>query len=139
MKKMNPVIHFEMPATDASRMRKFYESAFGWETTDSGPAMGHYILAHTTATDKDGMVQTPGAINGGFYERTNDPLSQYPSIVISVDDISEAMEKVKKAGGTVIGGMKGDGTPDLIPGIGLFASIIDTEGNRISILEPKGM
>ncbi len=78
-------------------------------------------------------------INGGFYKKTEDPLSQYPSIVIAVEDINEAMQKVKDSGGTVIGGQKKDGTPDEIPGIGLFASIIDTEGNRVSILEPKGM
>ncbi|WP_394295705.1 VOC family protein [Candidatus Methanoperedens nitratireducens] len=27
---MNPVVHFEMPAKDKGRMRKFYETAFGW-------------------------------------------------------------------------------------------------------------
>ena len=30
--KMNPVVHFEMPAKDKGRMRKFYETAFGWQT-----------------------------------------------------------------------------------------------------------
>ena len=29
MSKMNPVVHFEMPASDMARMRKFYESVFG--------------------------------------------------------------------------------------------------------------
>ena len=44
-----------------------------------------------------------------------------------------------KTGGTVIGGQSGKGEPDDIPGVGLYASILDTEGNRISILQPKGM
>jgi len=39
----------------------------------------------------------------------------------------------------VLGGHKRDGTPDEIPGVGLYASIIDTEGNRVSLLEPKSM
>ncbi len=30
--KMNPVVHFEMPAKDKGRIRKFYETAFGWQT-----------------------------------------------------------------------------------------------------------
>jgi len=34
--KMNPVVHFEMPAKDKSRIRKFYETAFGWQTEHLG-------------------------------------------------------------------------------------------------------
>ena len=34
--KMNPVVHFEMPAKDKSRIRKFYETAFGWQTEQLG-------------------------------------------------------------------------------------------------------
>jgi uncharacterized protein len=45
---------------------------------------------------------------------------------------------VKAAGGTVLGGQK-PGEPDDIPGIGLYASFIDTEGNRVGILQPRGM
>ena len=29
--KMNPVVHFEMPAEDRQRMADFYKRAFGWE------------------------------------------------------------------------------------------------------------
>lgn len=134
---INPVVHFEMPAEDMERMKKFYETAFSWKMNQLGKEMGEYVVVNTTETDENGMVKTAGNINGGFYKKTADPLSQYPSIVISVDDIHEAMKKVKEAGGTVIGGQKRDGTPDEIPSVGLFASIIDTEGNRIAILQPK--
>ena len=34
-------------------------------------------------------------------------------------------------------GGKLSGTPEDIPGIGRWASIIDSEGNRVSILQPK--
>ncbi|KKS30713.1 MAG: Glyoxalase/bleomycin resistance protein/dioxygenase [Parcubacteria group bacterium GW2011_GWA2_43_11] len=134
---MNPVAHFELPGEDMERMRKFYEDTFGWETNQLGKDMGEYVVVHTTETDKNEMVKTPGTINGGFYKKTSDVLSQYPSVVIMVDEIQEAMKKVKESGGQVIGGQKKDGTPDEIPGVGLFASIIDTEGNRISILQPR--
>ena len=94
--KMNPVVHFEMPAKDKSRMRKFYETAFGWQTEQLGKEMGEYVLVTTTESDeKTGLPKSPGAINGGFYQRTDDPLSQYPSVVIAVDDIKEAMIKVE--------------------------------------------
>jgi predicted enzyme related to lactoylglutathione lyase len=139
---MNPVVHFEMPAEDTSRMSKFYETAFGWQTKQMGPEMGNYVLVTTSeadANDPSGRPKMPGTINGGFYMKSDDPLSQYPSVVIAVEDINAAMKKVKEAGGQVIGGMKKDGTADEIPGVGLFASIIDTEGNRISMLQPKSM
>ncbi len=137
--KMNPVVHFEMPAKDRGRMRKFYETAFGWRTEQLGKEMGEYVLVTTTESDeKTGLPKKPGAINGGFYQRTDDPLSQYPSVVIAVDDIKEAMKKVEEAGGRVLGGQV-PGKPDDIPGVGLYASFIDTEGNRMGMLEPVPM
>ncbi len=137
--KMNPVVHFEMPAKDKGRMRKFYENTFGWQTEQLGKEMGEYVLVTTTERDeKTGLSKRPGAINGGFYQRTDDPLSQYPSVVIAVDDIKEAMKKVEEAGGKVLGGQV-PGKPDDIPGVGLYASFIDTEGNRVGMLEPVPM
>jgi predicted enzyme related to lactoylglutathione lyase len=141
--RMSPVVHFEMGYKDKDRMVKFYETAFGWETQSMGPEMGNYVVAHTTETDKDNMVQTKGAINGGFYGKTDDPLSQAPSVVISVDDIQAAIEEVKRAGGKILGGLDQHGKrtmePQMIPGIGLWISIEDTEGNRVSMLQPIGM
>jgi predicted enzyme related to lactoylglutathione lyase len=31
MSKMNPVVHFEMPAKDNKRVADFYTKAFGWK------------------------------------------------------------------------------------------------------------
>jgi uncharacterized protein len=136
MKKMNPVVHFEMPAEDRDRMGKFYESAFGWQTNQLGEEMGEYVLVTTTETDENRMVKRPGAINGGFFQKTNP--DQSTRITIAVDDIREAMKKVEQAGGTVLGGMQKPGEPDSIPGVGLYATFIDTEGNHASMLQPLG-
>jgi len=57
--------------------------------------------SHTERDEKTGLPGRPGAIDGGFYQRTDDSLSQYPSVVIAVDDIEEA--KVEEAGGKVLG------------------------------------
>ena len=68
---MDPVIHFEMPANDPDRVRKFYESAFGWQTTPLGPETRDYVLAFTIETDEETrMPKKRGAINGGFYRKT---------------------------------------------------------------------
>jgi predicted enzyme related to lactoylglutathione lyase len=94
-----------------------------------GEEMGHYVVAHTTET-VDGMVSTPGTINGGFYERKPEWPAQHPSVVIAVDDIRAAMQQVAAAGGDVLG------EPMEIPGIGQYVSFMDTEGNRVSMLQP---
>lgn len=139
MAKMNPVVHFEMGYEDKARMVKFYETTFGWGTELMGPEMGNYVVAHTAETDENGMIQTKGAINGGFYQKTNDPLSQAPSIVVAVDDVNAAIKDVVAAGGKILGTMneKGEHTtePQMIPGVGLWISVMDTEGNRLSIMQ----
>src|SRR5215468_4555185 len=99
---MNSVVHFEMPYGNRDRMAEFYESAFGWQTEKLGEEMGNYVLATTTETDADGPKQV-GKINGGFFPKKSDYPAQYPSVVIAVDDIDEAIKKVKKAGGKVLG------------------------------------
>jgi len=130
---MNPVVHFEMAADDGKRMSEFYTNVFGWKTQQFGPEMGNYIVAQTTKTGEKGMVQTPGAINGGFYPKLDDPTLNYPSVVISVGDIHKSIVKIKNSGGEVLG------EPHEIPGIGIYVSFIDTEGNRCSILQPLSM
>ena len=133
---MNPVVHFEMPAEDSKRMAGFYTRVFGWQTKQLGPEMGNYVLVQTTETAENGFPKEPGRINGGFAEKSKD--FQSTNLVIGVDDIRDAMNKVTAAGGTVLGGQK-PGEPDDIPGVGLYIAFIDTEGNRVGILQPTGM
>ena len=134
---MNPVVHFEMPAEDTKRMSEFYAKAFGWQAKDMGPEMGNYVVVTTQEMDENNMPKKPGMINGGLFPKSKD--NQYPTVVIAVEDIRAAMKKVEEAGGKVIGGGYKAGEPDDIPGIGLYIAIMDTEGNRISMLQPKGM
>ena len=126
---MNPVVHFEMPYDNRQRMAKFYESTFGWHTQMLGEEMGNYVLAATTETGPEGPTR-PGAINGGFFERKPDWPAQHPSVVIAVDDITASIKKVRDAGGNVLG------EPMDIPGVGKYVSFTDTEGNRVSMLQP---
>ncbi len=129
---MDPVVHFEFPAEDKDRMRAFYERAFGWRTKALGDDADPYVLVTTVETDeKTGFPVRPGAINGGFYRKGDDPVSRHPSVVIAVDDIQASMKRVAEAGGRVVGGVRE------IPGYGLYAAVIDTEGNRISMMQPN--
>lgn len=134
---MSPVVHFEMPAKNKKRVAKFYTGVFGWDVKQLGSGMGNYTLATTSPVDKKGMHKRKGAINGGFFQYNSKKQGfQYPSVVISVDNIHEAMKKVKRGGGKVLGGQK-PGKPDDIPGVGLFVSFKDSEGNRIGMLQPS--
>lgn len=126
---MDSVVHFEMPYDDPKRVAKFYKSAFGWQMQMLGEDMGNYVLATTVETGEKGPKR-PGAINGGFYEKKPDWPMQYPSVVIAVDDIKKSVKKVAKSGGKVLG------EPMEIPGVGQYVSFVDTEGNRVSMLQP---
>jgi uncharacterized protein len=127
---MNPVVHFEMPAEDRKRMAEFYTKVFGWKTEQLGDDMGNYVLATTTDTDEKGYPKKPGAINGGFFQKTDDKPSQYPSVVIAVVDVKDHMKNVESSGGKVLG------EPWDIPGVGLYVSFRDTEGNRVGMIQP---
>lgn len=124
---MDSVVHFEMPYDDRDRMAKFYEDAFGWQSQKFGPDMGNYVTVTTTETGAAGP-KNPGAINGGLFQRQAD--GQHPSVVIAVEDIRAAMQKITAAGGTLMG------EPMMIPGVGDYLSFKDSEGNRVSILQP---
>lgn len=129
---MNPVVHFELPYKDAKRIATFYTNSFGWKITDLGEQSGNYILAQTA--DKDVKPGFPaGSIDGGFYPVKPDWPSQYPSIVIGVENIDESISTIIQNGGTVLG------EPITIPNFGIYVSFVDTEGNRNSIIQPQGM
>jgi uncharacterized protein len=132
MSKMNPVVHFEMPAEDRQRMADFYSGVFGWQTQILGPEMGEYVLVTTTEVDDAGMPRNPGAINGGFYQKAPE-MPQHPSVVIAVDNIEDSIKTVNRSGGQVLA------EPQEIPGVGQFTYFTDTEGNVVGMLQPSAM
>jgi len=130
---MNPVVHFEMPADDKERMKKFYTEAFGWKMEQYGPEMGNYTVVATTEVDeKTQMPKEPGRINGGFFDKTEESYRN-ARITVAVDNIEEGIKKVEEAGGKV------KGHPVEIPHVGKYVEFTDTEGNQLSLLQPSPM
>lgn len=130
--KQNPVVHFEMPYEDPQRAISFYSAVFGWQMNKMGSDLGDYIIAVTTETDEKRMIKTPGNINGGLFpKKAGGP--QVPSVVISVEDIRDSIKQVNSNGGKVLA------EPSEIPGVGLYVSFTDTEGNVVSMLQPFQM
>ena len=109
----NAIVHFEIPADDVQRAKKFYEDAFGWKISD--PWNMNYFLVETRAEGEVG-------INGGLMSRQNpgQPFMNY----INVDSIEEACKKVEDAGGAIILPKR-----EIGQGMGWIAAFKDTEGN----------
>ena len=125
---MNRVVHFEIPAQDLNRAKKFYSENFGWKLTQFGPEMGNYVLAQTGPTDENGMPQDKAFINGGLMNR--EPSATSPVIVIAVGDADAAVEQITKSGGKLVGEILD------IPNVGRYARVQDTEGNVIGVIKP---
>ena len=120
---MGKVVHFEIPADDLSRAKKFYSTVFGWRMSEM-PQM-EYVMVGTTESDENGMPRQPGAINGGMLKR-QDPV-RYPVVTIDVESIDDALARVKKNGGQVV--------REKLPvgDMGVAAYFRDSEGNVIGL------
>ena len=66
---MNRVVHFEIPADDLERAKKFYGENFGWKLHQLGPEMGSYVLVQTGPTDDTGMPQDKAGARDGRRRR----------------------------------------------------------------------
>lgn len=123
---MNKVVHFEIPADDLERAKRFYSSVFGWSIFKVGTfPEADYHLANTVATDERGMPKEPGAINGGMRKRM--VKGEAPVVVVKVANLDEAMEKVKVAGGQIV--LEKQPVGDF----GLYARFRDPEGNVMGL------
>jgi uncharacterized protein len=55
MKKMNPVVHFEMPYSDDKRLSTFYSDVFGWQMEKLG--VGKFVAFSDTEGNRISMLQ----------------------------------------------------------------------------------
>jgi hypothetical protein len=125
---MDKVVHFEIPAEDIKRAKKFYESVFGWQTNDI-PEMDYTMLV-TSPTDERNMPKEKGAINGGMMKRSDKVKS--PVVTISVSDIDDTVKKLEKAGGKLV-------LPKVkVEKMGFSAYFKDTEGNIVGLWQNLG-
>lgn len=119
------VVHFEIPFDDGQRARSFYRDVFGWQLQEM-PEMD-YTMVESGPSGEQGPTE-PGYIGGGMLERSTSP-APGPVIVIDVDDIDVALEKIEKLGGSTVVGR----TP--VADMGFSAYFTDPEGNVIGLWE----
>ncbi|MCI4351730.1 MAG: VOC family protein [Thermoplasmata archaeon] len=119
--------HFEIPADDPARARKFYSAIFGWKLTEM-PEMD-YTMVTTGPADEQGMPKEPGYIGGGIGKRGGH--LAHPVVTIMVDEITEAEKSIEKHGGKILQRKQpiGDGT------MGFTGYFKDSEGNTIGLYQ----
>lgn len=125
----NGVVHFEIPADDVERARKFYGGIFGWDLQDYPmPDGSAYIGARTAPVDESThLPKEAGAINGGIMQRNNNVKA--PVLAINVASIDETIAKIEAAGGTSV-------MPKIeMGGMGYYAYATDSENNVIGLWE----
>ena len=130
---MNRVVHFEIHASQLDRMQEFYQSVFGWNIQDMGPAKGNFRVI---VTGKDEPGSRWSGINGGLPPRHGagpkggEPVNAFVC-TIEVADIDETLKKIETAGGTIA-------TDKMeVPGVGTLAYRKDPEGNIFGVLQPE--
>jgi len=109
---MSKVVHFEIPADDTSRAREFWGSLFGVQFQSYDGPMEYHMFGND---DQSG---------GGLMPRQEgqDGLVVY----FPTEDLDSSLKQVTELGGSV----EGEKMP--VPGMGWFAKVRDTEGNRFS-------
>ena len=121
---MPTIVHFDIPADDIERAKKFYSDLFGWKIekwSESGTGDMEYWMV--TTTDEKGNK----GLDGGIMKRQN-PQHQVTNS-IDVKSVDEYSSKVQQLGGKVV-------YPKMaIPKMGYFAACLDTEGNSFGIFE----
>jgi uncharacterized protein len=132
---MPTIVHFEIPANDIGRAKKFYNDLFGWKiekwpgTEDNSsqltsPVTGQSIEYWMVITTDD---KGNKALGGGMMKRQM-PEHQVTNY-IGVESIDEYSSKVKELGGKVVA------PKHAVAGMGYFALCIDTENNSFAIWE----
>ena len=117
---MPTIVHFEIPADDLERARKFYSELFGWKIEKVPGPMEYWLI---TTTDEKGEE----AVGGGMMQRQapEHPITNY----IGVRCVDEYAGKIEKTGGKVV-------VPKTaVPGHGFFVVCLDTENNVFAIWE----
>ena len=119
------IVHFEIPADDVEKLKKFYSELFGWKIEKMPGPMDYWGIA-TVPVDDKGMPMRPG-VNGGMMKKQNP--EHKPVNYIAVESVDEYVKKIEALGGRIV-------VPKMeVPGIGWWALSLDPDGNQFAILQ----
>jgi predicted enzyme related to lactoylglutathione lyase len=120
------VIHFEIPANDVEKLKKFYSKVFGWKI-EKAPGPMEYWLIETVPVDEKMTLIRPG-VNGGMFKKDNPELKFVN--YFSVESIDDYIQKIKASGGKILS------PKQEVPNVGWVAVAVDPEGNQFAIIQP---
>jgi predicted enzyme related to lactoylglutathione lyase len=115
---MPTIVHFDLPADDLPRAKKFYAELFGWNFV-APPGFQDFYLIETA--DLGGKP----ALGGGMGKRGSP--DQRIMNYIGVTSIEEYCKKIERLGGKVII------TKMIVPKFGFMAVCRDTEDNSFGL------
>ena len=120
----NAINWFEIPVTDFTRAKKFYETILGGEIMEMPFPNGNYgMLPCDMQTGVGG-----GIVKGEGFNPSMDGTIAYLN---GGDDLSVGLAKVEPAGGKIVMPKTSIGEN------GFMAHFIDTEGNRVAFHSMK--
>ena len=124
---MPRVVHFEIHATDPTRVAAFYTALFDWRIEKWGGPLDY----HMVFTGPEGA---PG-INGGLVKRMGAAPADGQAVnayvcTVDVADVDASVAKALELGGVVA-------VPKMpVPTVGWLAYVKDTDGNILGLLQP---
>ncbi len=121
------IVHFEIPADDVERLKRFYTQLFGWKIKRAEEPFDYWMI-ETAPVDEQGRLKVPG-VNGGMMKKQHP--EHKPTNYILVESVDRYSKKIEKLGGKVV-------VPKMeIPNVGWWAMALDPEGNHFAVFEEK--
>jgi predicted enzyme related to lactoylglutathione lyase len=109
----------ELGTTDVDGAQRFYETVFGWTTTDMGPDYGGYRVFNRGEIGIAGVMALPdGSATPGWQP------------YVAVDDPNATTAKATELGGSVLA------EPMDVPNVGRVAVLSDPRGATFGIIKP---
>ena len=113
-----PIVHYEIPANDVEKLRKFYEECFGWKFSNANMPGAEYWMFSTGKS----------SLGGGIYKKQD--ANERPKNYVHVESVDAAVVTFQQAGGSIVV-QKQD-----VPGVGFIAVGLDPEGNMVGLYQP---
>jgi uncharacterized protein len=116
----NTFCYVEIPAPNIEKAGTFYRNVFNWEITPMAPGVNTYWM-FTTPAGKQGL--------GGGFDTTRKPVAEGgPLLYLTVSDIPETLQRIEKAGGTLVSPRK-----EIGGGHGFYGVFRDPNGNNLGL------
>jgi predicted enzyme related to lactoylglutathione lyase len=110
----------ELVTTDVQGAKSFYATVLGWEMEDMPMASGPYTVLKAGEEQVGGIMEMPEEGPAGA--------SVHWASYVTVDDVDDVAEKVKRYGGRILL------PPTDIPGVGRCCTFQDPQGAVLSVM-----